>query len=201
MKEPERLLTGSDELAKLIASATNDVLEDTRVERVWQGVAAGVGTAAAGAAGGGLLKGTLLKLLGSTVAKIATVLVVGSGVAVAVTVHQYAGTSHIAHDRAPEPVVSVASPPEVLPMATVPSVTPEDLPKSVAVAPPPKAHVSAVQGQPGEGILLLRARQALATDPQRALDLVRQHDRDFPTSQLVPERDKLRAEAIAHGAK
>ena len=48
--------------------------------------------------------------------------------------------------------------------------------------------------------MLLQARQALERDPQRALDLVREHDREFPSSQLQPERDLLRKQAIDRGA-
>jgi hypothetical protein len=48
--------------------------------------------------------------------------------------------------------------------------------------------------------MLLQARQTLENDPQRALDLVRQHEREFPNSQLEPERVLLRKHATDRGA-
>jgi len=52
---------------------------------------------------------------------------------------------------------------------------------------------------PREGTLLLEARRALPRDPTRALELVRQHAREFPTSQLAPERERIAAEARSLG--
>jgi hypothetical protein len=46
-----------------------------------------------------------------------------------------------------------------------------------------------------EGTLLLQAREALETDPARALALVREHEKRFPQSQLAPERARIAAEA------
>ena len=46
-----------------------------------------------------------------------------------------------------------------------------------------------------EGALLLAARRALEDDPARALELVREHERQFPNSQLAPERARIEAEA------
>jgi len=63
-------------------------------------------------------------------------------------------------------------------------------------------NVASKPPSPREGLLLLQARQRLANDdPQGALDLVRQHERDFPKSQLAPERVKLAEEARGRGAR
>lgn len=50
----------------------------------------------------------------------------------------------------------------------------------------------------GEGVLLLRARRALAAgDARAALDAVREHERDFATGRLVPEREAIAISALA----
>jgi hypothetical protein len=54
---------------------------------------------------------------------------------------------------------------------------------------------------PREGLLLLQAREALEEDPARALELVKAHERQFPHSQLAPERATLRQEALARLAR
>jgi hypothetical protein len=46
-----------------------------------------------------------------------------------------------------------------------------------------------------EGTLLLEARRVLGRDPARALELVRQHERAYPASQLSPERERIASEA------
>jgi hypothetical protein len=46
-----------------------------------------------------------------------------------------------------------------------------------------------------EGALLLEARRALENDPARALELVREHEKQFPNSQLGPERARIEAQA------
>jgi hypothetical protein len=43
--------------------------------------------------------------------------------------------------------------------------------------------------------LLLEARRVLDTDPAHATALVRAHEREFPQSQLAPERARIAAEA------
>jgi hypothetical protein len=53
----------------------------------------------------------------------------------------------------------------------------------------------------GEGALLLEARRALENDAARALELVREHERQFPNSQLAPERARIEAEAAKHSPR
>ncbi len=53
---------------------------------------------------------------------------------------------------------------------------------------------------PREGALLLEARRALELEPRRALALVKQHEREFPKSQLAPERLRIAAEAARRAA-
>jgi len=62
---------------------------------------------------------------------------------------------------------------------------------------PPAKGTSPPTPSPREGLLLLQARQALDSDPAKALALIRQHERDFPNSQLAPERKKLLAAILA----
>ena len=56
---------------------------------------------------------------------------------------------------------------------------------------------SATEASASEGALLLRARRVLASDPAEALELTRQHARQFPTGALIPEREVLAIEALA----
>jgi hypothetical protein len=193
MKDPERLLTRDDQLAKLVASAGKDVLDDARVEKLRLSVGAAVG----GASGSGILK----SLFGSTAGKVVAALMLGGAVAAAV--HHYSSPA-VVPQAAPPPTVSVVLPLSE-PAAPLVSALPEPPPQPTAsvqrpsrVAPKP---APSAQPSPREGLLLLQARQSLESDPQRTLDLVRQHEREFPQSQLMPEREKLRADAIAHGAK
>ena len=84
----------------------------------------------------------------------------------------------------PPPASAAPSPPRPLGArraAEAPSASPE-------IASPPS---------PREGLLLMQARQALDSDPARALELVLAHERQFPRSQLAPERATLRREALA----
>jgi hypothetical protein len=62
-----------------------------------------------------------------------------------------------------------------------------------ALAAQPASPPSATPAN--EGALLLEARRALDGDPARALELVREHARQFPNSQLAPERARIEAEA------
>ena len=69
-------------------------------------------------------------------------------------------------------------------------------PPKAPTAPPPSAS-ALTPGAPTvrEGALLLEARRALDSDPARALSLVHEHEQEFPTSQLAPERFRIEREA------
>ena len=205
MRDPDRLAGHESDLGRLLVAANADTLEDEHVARVRESLVA-AGALAAGAA---LHKLTALKL-----AKVlAGVLLVGGGGATAYL---------LLRSPPPRPTATLEAPAapsiEPLPLAAT-SVEPvttlqvEDLPESsaapqkrwaTATKPATSASTSAAVAappSPREGLLLLQARQSLARDPQRALDLVRQHEQEFPTSQLQPERTQLETEAIAAGAK
>ncbi len=76
-----------------------------------------------------------------------------------------------------------------------PSPTPA-APTTPTASPPTAQPASPPSAAPtNEGALLLEARRALEDDPARALELVREHERQFPNSQLAPERARIEAEA------
>ncbi len=212
MKDPARLATGDDELARLVGSAEADVLDDGSVDRVKRGLAA-AGLLATGSTVATTAKatGTLKALLGATTTKIAIVLVVGG----AATAGGYRYMTRRTPDAVTPPTVTHVATPEittpiVAPPPVVATIAPEPVQSATPVAhvkpaPTVAATVAPIETSaapsPREGLLLLQARQRLAADPQRALDLVRQHEREYPNSQLLPERAKLKADAIAAGAK
>ncbi len=63
------------------------------------------------------------------------------------------------------------------------------------VAQPPRASPPAAEAE-SEAQLLLRARRALSTSASRAIELVREHERQFPHAEHVEEREALRVEAL-----
>jgi hypothetical protein len=188
MSDPERLVTQKDDLAKLLEAAERDVLEDARVEKVRHGL---VGAGAFSVAKASAVKSTLALKIGAVVVAVGTV-----------TTAVILSRPH--HVEAPNIVPPVASTAIAAPIESVPPPPVETVQTTVS-APPPSIHrtpaPTATATSPREGLLLLQARQALATDPQRALDLVKQHEREFPKSQLTPERNKLREDAIHAGAR
>jgi hypothetical protein len=198
MDEPKRLTSGDGELAGMLSLAERDVLQEERVDRVRAGLrAAGVVGGTAGAT----------KFFGSATVKVVGVLLLG-GVLTAFAVHHVHSTPTTipASTLTPTPTPTLTPTPEPIPTPTpTPSPTPHPNPSPsppvLRVAPVKSAVPVATAPSPREGMLLLQARQSLATDPQHTLDLVAAHEREFPVSQLQPERDKLRREAIAAGAK
>lgn len=108
---------------------------------------------------------------------------------------------------APQPAVvasavpSATAPVEALPPA-VPSTPPVSAPETVAsvserggAVGPDKASVGP-RATPSELALLTQARDALATNPARALALCRQHQQIYPRGQLAQEREVLSIEAL-----
>lgn len=205
MSDPKRLRDGAggDDLRVLVRAAEADVLDDDAVARLRARLAAGaIGTTAVARA-----KPSLFRALASKIAA-----VVGAGAIAAVAIAAWPA-HHVATPAAPAPISThveaapIVTAPATTPIATdVPSISVMDLPRP-AVRAEPVVHVqppptpAPVATSPREGLLLLRARHALPTDPASALSLVRQHESEFPASQLAPERDKIRAEAEAKGAR
>jgi hypothetical protein len=73
--------------------------------------------------------------------------------------------------------------------------------EAIASAPdapvaPVEPAAGALDRQPSEGALLLRARQSLTSDPAAALTLTDEDARRFPTGPLAPEREVLAVEAL-----
>jgi hypothetical protein len=114
-----------------------------------------------------------------------------------------------AHPRAPsppsDPVQSASSLPEARVAAFPPAAKAAPHPwQPTPAAPATPTAPQAPIAQPAsprsatpadEGALLLEARRALDNDAARALELVREHERQFPNSQLAPERARIEAEA------
>jgi hypothetical protein len=68
---------------------------------------------------------------------------------------------------------------------------------ATALPEPPVDIAPAAPAPPSEGALLLRARQALPSDPASTLELTDEAGRRFPDGALSPEREVLAIEALA----
>lgn len=81
--------------------------------------------------------------------------------------------------------------------ASEPSIEPAPAPV-IAPAPRPQPKPEAVQEAPrmSEAELLLKARQALKRDPELALRLASEHQAQYATGRLTPEREVLAIEAL-----
>jgi hypothetical protein len=216
VSDPKRILDGGGpkELGELLVAAQKDVLDDEAAERVRAGVMATLPIGAIGAAG------ALGKTTGATTASRPLVAALVAG-ALAVGAYVYV-SSNSSHPVAAPPASAIRSsassapqsplaapsqahvePTSAQPIApsanvpVVPSPAPMPLPASAPAPVVPGASSAPSAPSPREGLLLLQARQALDHDPARALALVRQHEQEFPNSQLAPERAKLLKEALA----
>lgn len=96
----------------------------------------------------------------------------------------------------PPPVTEIAALPPPPPAPTV-TATVAPLPAPIAVVTAaPTADAAAEEGE-REKQLIRGARQALLRqDPARALELLSQHQRQFPRGAFASERERLRAQAI-----
>jgi hypothetical protein len=190
MTDPTRVRDGggSEELGRLIVTAEEDVLTESAQARVLDSLESS-----------GLLDGASTTRWGAGHVAVVCALVAGSA-AVAIAVGL----------RSPSPSVT-ATAPNVLPVVSASIVAPVAAPSADPVLPepaaprapalrrPPQGPASggAEPPSPREGLLLLQAREALEEDPARALELVKAHERQFPHSQLAPERATLRQAALA----
>ena len=124
------------------------------------------------------------------------------------------GVAWVWHDRTRQavrdatPAAAVAAPAETavtlatvsVPPSVVDSAAPLSTPPPVATAHPRAQKAAsglAPSASPGarEGALLLEARRVLDSNPARAIALVHAHEKEFPQSQLAPERARILAEA------
>ncbi|MBI5536175.1 MAG: hypothetical protein HY898_25865 [Deltaproteobacteria bacterium] len=215
-QDPQRLADGegSESLRKLLGAAEQDVLREESRGRVWAALAAaGVTTAAAATtvASGAKAGSSILAWLGSAKGMVASLVVLaaaGAGVGTwyasrPTAASAPASAALTASSRwaallppAPSPASSDAPAPQEDPAPAASSSA-----KRVVAASKPSSSAPATttpaEPTPREGLLLLRARQALDSNPAQALELARQHEREFPASQLAPERAKLMREAQA----
>ena len=196
MNEPKRLRDGAlgDDLGMLVRAAEADVLDEKAVARMRARLAAvGVASASVMVAKPAAFHALALKLVG---------LVASAGVIAAIAIAAWPAHHPAAVATSLATTTTIASPPvapsviETAAPRDVPSISVTDLPRARRVSRAPEPVTAAPAATtPREGLLLLRARRALPTDPALALTLVRQHETEFPDSQLAPERDKIRGEA------
>jgi hypothetical protein len=204
MSDPKRLVDddASEALVAMLSAAEADVLDPAAVERVRLGVARGLGNGGGGSGAGGSVRGAArwLLRLGIPVG----VVTVGAVVALRPAPPRVEGRPTVVAappSAAPEetaaPFASAGPSPVsgVDNVSVAPSAAPGRAFRPRAVPAPSPSLTTAPPSPPREGTLLLEARRALATDPARALDLVEAHAREFPNSQLTPERERIRAEA------
>ena len=213
--DPKRIVEddGASLLAAMLRAARDDGLTQEEVDRIRAGLATKTLVAGAGATGLGVKRtGILASLSAKLGLALAVVGVSASGawlarrdvatVAAPPAARWAVATAPLpataAHPSAPSPPVdpmrSASSLPEAR-MTARPSAT---------NAPPHPGRPQAPIAQPvsppsatpaDDGALLLEARRALENDTARALELVREHERQFPKSQLAPERARIEAEA------
>ncbi len=193
-----------DDLRALVSGMQGDPLEEDRVARVRQRLGpvlppgGGGGGGGAGPARSGTRLGTKI---GMKLAGLGVVALVGLGA--------YLGTRTTAAPVAtPAPAVAPSEPaapsaPAVASAAVsadpepVASVEPPAPPVVSSTRPAASAHAPAEsQDVVAEEDILHRARAALATSPQTALDLTNQHAKKFPHGVLGQEREIVAIEAL-----
>lgn len=154
----------------------------------------------------GLVAGSSLKAAGLALwvkASFAGVLVLGAG-----------GAVYLSRSAAPAPAEvqpPASRPPAARPLAVATATAPPALPTAAdtsaagpapaASAPAPDKAKSAAAPAPRDALaeeeaLLEAARRASASDPARALSLLRKHQSQFPSGQLSAERLYLSVEAL-----
>jgi len=198
VNDPKRLREGGgpDELRTLLIAAESDVLDDAAKERVRAGVTAAIAVGAPGSLD------SMAKM--TTTSK--SIVLAFVAAAIGLGTYAYLKSPPSRAVSAPPATSVVSSAPSASassdpPPAVAPTETPAPLPEIADAGPStpkPSAKAStAPPPSPREGLLLLQARQALDKDPARALALIRQHEREFPNSQLAPERAKLLEAVLA----
>ena len=228
--DPKRIVEdeGASPLAAMLRAARDDGLTQDEVDRVravlaTATIATGAGTTALVAKETGMLAsltaklGLALAVIGVAtggawvarrdVATVAAPPAAGSGWDEATT--PLSGTSAPPSAPSPpsDPVQSASSRPEADTPAGPPAAKAAPPPSRPTPTKPTARQASIAPASPpsatpaNEGALLLEARRALGDDPARALELVREHERRFPNSQLAPERARIEAEAAKRGLR
>ena len=101
-----------------------------------------------------------------------------------------------ARPEPPAPPPAVDSPPEPLASARPSVARPRAEPAPSAARPPRSPARAGAARRPDEAALLARAQAALATQPEMALALSREHQRRFPRGALAEEREVIAIEAL-----
>lgn len=194
--EPQRLLESDDApsaLRDLLRAGQRDVPSDADLSRLEGRLASilvvpAVGSVAPPSSGGAAVGTSTAKIVGAVVVAAA---LVGGGTWVATR----------AHRSAPAPVAQAPAMPVVAaPNAAEPAVVPAPVdisPSTKTNEVTPKSAKTAAERGPSEAELLEQARAALSSDPKRALALVQEHKRRFPTGALAQEREVIAIEALA----
>jgi hypothetical protein len=218
--DPKRIVEddGASLLAAMLRAARDDGLTQEEVDRIRAGLATKTIVAGAGATALGVKPTGMLASLSAKLGLALAVVGVSAGgawlarrdvatVAAPPPARWGEATAPLpataAHPSAPsppaDPVQSATSLPDARitahPLATNAPTHP-GRPAPTAPQAPIAQPVSPPSATPAdEGALLLEARRALENDAARALELVREHERQFPNSQLAPERARIEAEA------
>jgi len=192
-EDPPRLLDGDSELGRALRATQGDVLSPDAITRVKAGVSAKAAAPAAATSASMLSKLVVLAV------------VVGAGTAVYLAASKDEPTRPVsvattapilvAPSAAPEPTPIPAADQPAASATQVPAVVATDVPRS---RPKPVASQPPADAVTREGAILLEARRLVETDPARALMLVKQCERDFPNSQLSPERERIATQAKQH---
>jgi hypothetical protein len=215
---PRRIVEeeGDSALAAMLRAARDDGFTQEAVDRVRAGLAATVIVASAGATAAAVKSTGLLATLSAKVGLALAVIGVASGAAwlalrdaapvaaaSAAPRVETTATSPPAPSLPPTAPASASSPPSDPPVATLRPHRGQPTPvRPETPASPPVPAVPPSSATPAnEGALLLQARRALEDDPARALELVREHEKRFPNSQLAPERARIEAEATKRSSR
>ncbi len=217
--EPARMSQQPDALGQLLQNAKGDVLPDAAVSRVHDGLI-GAGIVGAGPGGSTPIPGWLGKVKVALIKARLVVLTLGvvggaywwsssdkaeeRGVPARpvpdekqrIAVESQSATKKAAHAPVSPQEQAAEVPGAIVGTATRPRVET----RTVATAAIASTAVPAALPTPREGALLLEARRALDSNPGLAGSLVKQHEREFPASQLAPERSRIAAEAARRGA-
>lgn len=210
--DPERLVTGEDELAgelRALLRAEAGVPSAAALSRIAAGVARGTGIPLAGGPATGAITASKLG------AAVGLALLAAGGLwyvrgrapelepptrAVAAADHGANGFTQAPPMPAPTPVpasalqseVSRSAAPDARPAPRRPGVrgpahrAPDRAPAAASAPPDPQAELS----------LLERAQRALHVDPRRALRLAKAHGRRYAHGQFAPEREMIAIEAL-----
>jgi hypothetical protein len=221
--DPKRIVEeeGDSALAAMLQAARDDGFTQEAVDRVRASLATTLIVASAGAAAAAVKPTGLLATLSAKVGLALALIGAASGAAWlalrnAAPVAAPSAAPRVETTATSPPPTALASASNPPPDPPVDSATAR---QEQAIASPPVATHAPHLGQPtrvrpetptsppvpavsppsatpaNEGALLLEARRALENDPARAQELVREHEKQFPNSQLAHERARIEAEA------